>query len=468
MTESKESENRENQEIFERLNQIEKENQELRKELRKLRTRRKNQDNENKSQEKISRRDFLKKIGLGAAGLGAASMIPSASADFQKLTTQNWAESNFNQYTDADAVQAGKNAGFTDMGEWTTNGDRDLKVHGQRALVGYNNGELIIGYENDFTQTNIQSTPVKINGNNVATQNYVDNTNSTENEMVFGAHPSYLDQSTLDNLTTQSNLMSNIANRGDALNQIRFSEKAMKAISNSSTAMNAISNSEQARNLFTKTNTAREAIVNVNMASSKFIAGIAGYNPNNYSSLGSIAETIKDDNNAMEAISQNNTAMEAISQNNTAMDEFLKNYQSASALHSYNVAISNIWDGGNPSGNSIQFTHTESTSQYAIGTGGSSTFNLVRDIDVSGISTLNIDWVVDDGYGSNQGDGTAYVVVNGNEEYNTTYNNGGTINVDISGYSGRVSLGVKLYCEINNCSGCRHDLEVRIRNFWLS
>ena len=86
------------QKIKERLNKLEKENKKLRK------------NNENKYQEensqskKISRRKFLKKLGAGALGLGALSM--PASAAFQKLSTQNWAQSNFNQYTDTQAANA--------------------------------------------------------------------------------------------------------------------------------------------------------------------------------------------------------------------------------------------------------------------------------------------------------------------------------------------------------------------------
>jgi len=91
--------------IERKIKQKDREIEELRKEIQKLKQ--KNiQNSKSKTNEKISRRGFLKKLGLGAVGLGAASMIPSASANFQKLTTQKWAKSNFNQYTNTQAANA--------------------------------------------------------------------------------------------------------------------------------------------------------------------------------------------------------------------------------------------------------------------------------------------------------------------------------------------------------------------------
>jgi len=243
------------------------------------------QINAEEKEEKVSRRDFLKKLGVGAVGLGALS-LPSASAlnlrsnnlqfyggdgetdvEFEvdsngnitasntldmsdnKITglknpsnpqdaaTYNWVNKNYNNYTDSDAidainndsdhgstashnyfsgnygdlsnipstftpenhgntkhstnylpesdykpetdthskytdnnaVSAGQDAGFTDMGDWGTNGSRELTVHGQRALVGFDGGRLAIGFDGDFTQTDIESGPLNINGNRVLT-----------------------------------------------------------------------------------------------------------------------------------------------------------------------------------------------------------------------------------------------------------------------------------------------------------
>jgi hypothetical protein len=41
--------------------------------------------------------------------------------------------------------------------DWSTNGTRDLKVHGQRAMVGFNGGRLVVGFSNDFTFTEYES-----------------------------------------------------------------------------------------------------------------------------------------------------------------------------------------------------------------------------------------------------------------------------------------------------------------------
>jgi len=63
--------------------------QQLENKINKL-TQGKQEQTSNTEKKEISRRDFLKKLGIGAVGLGMLS-IP-ASAKFQKVTTQNWVE----------------------------------------------------------------------------------------------------------------------------------------------------------------------------------------------------------------------------------------------------------------------------------------------------------------------------------------------------------------------------------------
>lgn len=44
-----------------------------------------------------------------------------------------------------------QDVGSIQAGNWATNGGQDLKVHNKRALVGFENGQLHLGYGNDFT-----------------------------------------------------------------------------------------------------------------------------------------------------------------------------------------------------------------------------------------------------------------------------------------------------------------------------
>jgi len=73
-----------NREIKERLDKIEKENKKIRRENQHLKQIIKKavntgSQNSNQSQERVSRREFLKKLGAGAIGLGALSLAPAAS-----------------------------------------------------------------------------------------------------------------------------------------------------------------------------------------------------------------------------------------------------------------------------------------------------------------------------------------------------------------------------------------------------
>ena len=84
-------------EIIKRLQNLEKENKKLKQKL-KL----ENSEDQSNEEEHVSRRSFLKKLGIGAAGLGAASIMPSATAfdikgdNFQVLTGTS--KSDLNKY----------------------------------------------------------------------------------------------------------------------------------------------------------------------------------------------------------------------------------------------------------------------------------------------------------------------------------------------------------------------------------
>lgn len=70
------------QTIEERLDKLEKENREVREEnkkLRKLIKQNTTSENTRSKSENVSRRQFLKKLGAGAIGLGAASLIPNVA-----------------------------------------------------------------------------------------------------------------------------------------------------------------------------------------------------------------------------------------------------------------------------------------------------------------------------------------------------------------------------------------------------
>ncbi|PSQ06130.1 hypothetical protein BRC97_07055 [Halobacteriales archaeon QS_6_71_20] len=56
-------------------------------------------------------------------------------------------------------------------GQWSTNGNRDLNVYGQRALVGFDGGGLYLGYGGDFTEVDVQSAPLKETGSRVYSPN---------------------------------------------------------------------------------------------------------------------------------------------------------------------------------------------------------------------------------------------------------------------------------------------------------
>ena len=70
--------------------------QQLENKINKL-TQGKQEQTSNTEKKEISRRDFLKKLGIGAVGLGMLS-IP-ASAKFQKVTTQNWVNNKIGNET---------------------------------------------------------------------------------------------------------------------------------------------------------------------------------------------------------------------------------------------------------------------------------------------------------------------------------------------------------------------------------
>lgn len=54
-------------------------------------------------------------------------------------------------YTEGSPLGSGSVDAIGPKGNWTTNGGQDLLVHGKRALVGFANGELHLGYGGDFT-----------------------------------------------------------------------------------------------------------------------------------------------------------------------------------------------------------------------------------------------------------------------------------------------------------------------------
>lgn len=207
-------------------------------ERRESQTKAENNDNH------ISRRRFIKKAGVGALGLGALSLLPSASAldvrsstglevfddgneflqvqsdeidvlggadlDLNSNNIKNVNQLNgqdadnlgvtdhsnlsnvtsgqhHSRYTDSEAVSAGESAGFTDMGDYSTNGSRDFLGNGDgRVLVTYTDGSgnpdnMVLNFGDDYSGgVNIRGT-LDNNGNRVATQNWVENSATASN-----------------------------------------------------------------------------------------------------------------------------------------------------------------------------------------------------------------------------------------------------------------------------------------------
>jgi len=75
--------------LVERIEKLERENEKLKQKVGL------EKESEERRSQKVSRRGFLKKIGLGAAGIGAATLIPSASA-------LNIKDDNLDVYTGTD------------------------------------------------------------------------------------------------------------------------------------------------------------------------------------------------------------------------------------------------------------------------------------------------------------------------------------------------------------------------------
>lgn len=106
---------------------------------------------------------------------------PTASG--ASLATQNWvsgthssnSSAHHSRYTDSEAVSAGQNAGFTDMGNYSTNGSRDLKGNGGgRLFVTYTDGSgnpdrVVMNYSTDYPNGVEIKGNLTNNGNTVLT-----------------------------------------------------------------------------------------------------------------------------------------------------------------------------------------------------------------------------------------------------------------------------------------------------------
>jgi len=131
--------------VEQKIGQKNKEIEKLRQKIQNLQKKEKNQTLTSNTDKKVSRRNFLKKLGLGAAGLGALSLSPTSALNIKDenldvftgtnndnlqkyfsvkqggpvqvkntdleikgktAATQNWVSNNYKNYTDSDASDA--------------------------------------------------------------------------------------------------------------------------------------------------------------------------------------------------------------------------------------------------------------------------------------------------------------------------------------------------------------------------
>lgn len=112
----------------------------------------------------------------------------------------------------------------------------------------------------DLNENNSLVNVDQINGQDA------DNLGGASDELVFGAYPSYLSNTTLDSFTSDTGLMDTVTDRGDAMDQISQSEKAMDKVTDKEMPMDKVTDSNIAMDKVTDSETAMDAVSQSDLA----------------------------------------------------------------------------------------------------------------------------------------------------------------------------------------------------------
>ena len=173
----------------------------------------------------------------------------------------------------------------------------------------------------------------------------------------------------------------------------------------------------------------------------------------------------------MDVITNNRDAMSSINKSKTGMDVLVGSSTAMDSVMSSRIAMDSVWGGSidtitENNGGYIERTGSASDGYYDGGEYSSSSFSLVKDVNLEDKDTLNIDWSVYENDNYDGGYGEARVYVDGSRVHFTSSENGLT-EINISSYSSRSNIEIQTYTYSGDGDNPYASVRVRIYDLWV-